>query len=395
MKYAVFFAIFVLSLLFIEGEEPLNKKEEMKMKKLVATLLSIAMVATMVLCVPGAGLTAEAADSIYHRDIKFTAITVSEVIPRVSVSTPAVTAALYAGMTYEQNSDGFELELNVTDQYATAAGNAVIQNVALTNAYKIEANLKLDFKICRGIFGNSVKELAKPVRIAAWLPANYDPNRDYGAVILKTDGTYEIRGDLDLAPEMITFDTKYVTHIAIVSAPKGSFDVYKIADPASMEQLVFPVWNSAIPSTVPTTENINEWVKCGMISPWAEVQAEVGNYSWMVFQHWFPGEENVLGQTFENAMKAAGGKEMVYVDPYLYSKGKILEQTANPYVLTFSVPKNLPAYGEYAVAVCNMDGTVSVYKDIDTNENTVSLYTNLFRKYAIIWGYEGTLKEVK
>ena len=366
------------------------------MKKLVATLLSIAMIATMVFWLPGAGLTAEAADtSIYHRAIKFSARTNSTVIPRVSVSTPAVTAALYAGMTYEQNTDGFEVVLEVTDQPTTAATNPIVQYTAFANAYKIEANLKLDFKVCRDIFGNSVAELAKPVRIAVWLPKDYDPNRDYGAVILKTDGTCEIRGDLDFSPEMITFDTKYVSHIAIVSAPKGSFDAYKIADPASMEQLVFPVWNSAIVSTVPTTENINEWVKCGMISPWEEVRAEVGNYSWMAFQHWFPGEENVLGQTFEKAMKAAGGKEMVYIDPYLYSNGKMLEQTAKPYILTFSVPKNLPAYGEYAVAVCNMDGTVSVYKDIDFNENTVSLYTNLFRKYAIIWGYEGTLKEVK
>ncbi len=365
------------------------------MKKLVATLLSIAMIATMVLWLPATSLTADAADSVYHRKITFKALTDSTVIPRVSVSTPAVTAALYAGMTYEQNLDDFEVILKVSDQPTTAATNAIVQYTAFANSYKIEANLKFDFSVCKGIFGSRALELAKPVRIAMWLPKDYDPNRDYGAVILKTDGTCEIRGDLDFQPDTITFDTKYVQHIALVSAPKGSFDIYKIADPASLEELVFPVWNSAIPSTVPTTVNIAEWVKGGMISPWAEVRAEVGNYSWLQFQNWTPGEENTLGQTFEKAMKAAGGRALTYVDPYLYKDGKMLEQTTNPYILTFSVPQNLPAYGEYAVAVCNMDGTVSVYKDIDFNDNTVSVYTNLFRKYAIIWGFEGTLKEIR
>ncbi len=394
MKYAFFFDILLLSLK-VGGEALYTQKEEMKMKKFVATLLSVAMIATMVLWVPGTAATAEAADSIYHRNIKFTASCSSSVIPRVSVSTPAVTAALYAGMTYEQNALGFDLTVDVSDQPATAPTNAIVQYTAFSNSYKIEANLNVDFRVASGIFYARPTELAKPVRIAVWLPKDYDPNRDYGAVILKTDGTCEIRGDLDLAPDMITFDTKYVSHIAIVSAPRGSFDAYKIADPASMEQLIFPVWNSAIPSTIPTTENICQYSKGGVITPWAEVKAELGDYSWLSFQDWFVNPENNLVRTFEQAKKACGGKYISYIDPYLYSNGKEIEQTAKPYILTFAVPADLPAYGEYAVAVCNMDGTVSVYKDIDLNDNTVSVYTNLFRKYGIIWGFEGTLKEVR
>ncbi len=156
------------------------------MKKLVATLLSIAMVATMIPWAPGMGMTAEAADTnIYNRDIKFSAVTKSSIIPRVSVQTPAKTAALYAGMSFEQNELGFELLLNVTDQSAVAPTNYIVQYTALSNNYKIEANLKFDLEICRGIFGKPATELAKPIRITAWLPDSFDvTTRDYAAVIL-------------------------------------------------------------------------------------------------------------------------------------------------------------------------------------------------------------------
>ncbi len=363
------------------------------MKKLVATLLSITLALAMVLGMPGMMMDASA-DSIYHRPIKFNVNNGSTVVPRVSVSTPAVTTALYAAMTYEQNELDFNLILNVNDQPATAASNVAVQYAAVANGYAVVANLDMDLEVNLRIFGHRATELAHPIRFAFWLPKDYDPNKDYGILTLKPDGTCEILGDLDAQADTVTVDTKYVQHMALVSGPKGSFDTHKIADPHALDQLVFPVYNSAVPSSIPDTYNNLRYLIGGVISPWAEVKQELGNNTYIDFRDSYPDDKNTLDDTFEAVQKACGGKKMVYVDPYLYKDGKIIEQTNNKYILTFSVPRNLPAYGEYAVAVCNMDGTVSVYKDIDFNDNTVSVYTNLFRKYGIIWGPEGTLKEI-
>ena len=363
------------------------------MKKLVATLLSITLALAMVLGMPGMVMDASA-DSIYHRPIKFGVNNGSTVVPRVSVQTPAIATALYAGMTTEQNELDFNLVLNVNDQPATAASNVAVQYAAVSNGYAVVANLDMELRVCLRQFGHRATELARPIRFAFWLPKNYDLNRDYGILTLKPDGTCEILGDLDAQADTVTVDTKYVQHMALVSGPQGSFDTHKIADPKALDQLVFPVYNTCIPSSIPDTFNNATYEIGGVISPWAEVKQELGNATYLDFRDWYPDEKNTLRQTFETVMKACGGRKMVYVDPYLYKDGKVLEQTNNKYILTFSIPKNLPAYGEYAVAVCNMDGSVSVYKDIDFNENTVSLYTNLFRKYAIIWGFEGTLKDI-
>ena len=60
-----------------------------------------------------------------------------------------------------------------------------------------------------------------------------------------------------------------------------------------------------------------------------------------------------------------------------------------------TVPYGLPAYADYAVAVLNMDGTVTIMKDMDQNESTITFDTDQFRTYVFLWGKKGAFDNLQ
>ena len=364
------------------------------MKKFISAMLSLIMALTLFLALPALQVSAEEND--YNHPVAISIFDYTESMDRVSISTPGVTAAMYAGLTTEQQLDRFGLHLYVTDRAAAASTNTTLAITAQSKGLTVVSNLQMDLRLQWGMFYSQVKKLADPIRVAFW-PANMNPNLDYGALILLPDGTYDLVANLDPTNTMVTFDTKYMDNIAIVSAPKGSLTLYLRPDAKALTSLEFPVNPRSIYSSIETM-NINAYVAGGVQSDAAAVKAATGtNAPYLKFIDWEPAEKDPIYASFENARKLSGGEQMHVFDVYVIDQnnGKEIESTETPLIMNFSVPQNLPIYGEYAVAVLDMKGQVQVLKDLDTNPTTVTIQTNLFRKYAIIWGPEGTLKEVK
>ena len=73
----------------------------------------------------------------------------------------------------------------------------------------------------------------------------------------------------------------------------------------------------------------------------------------------------------------------------------IVTSTSQPITLTMAVPNTYPMYADYAVAILNEDGSVTIKKDIDIDAATISFSTTAFRMMAVMYGPIGTFDSYK
>ncbi|MBR6381514.1 MAG: hypothetical protein IKS07_07580, partial [Lachnospiraceae bacterium] len=172
------------------------------MKKFISAMLSVIMALTLFLALPALQVSAEEND--YNHPVAIGIMEYMESLDRVSISTSGLTAAVYAGITTEQQLDRFDLKLYVKDRPAFASTNTTLALTAQAKGLTVVANAELDLRLERGMFFTQVKKLTDPIRVAFW-PANMDPNLDYGALILLPDGTFDLVANLDPTNSMVTF----------------------------------------------------------------------------------------------------------------------------------------------------------------------------------------------
>lgn len=371
----------------------------MKLKKVTATVLTAAM-ALCIIAAPSAGLQAQAADGdagVYTNNR-------AKDIPNVNIQTPQETVKLYAGLGWDALEEGVSVRLNVTDSGCGPVARRTLNSKAASLGASEVKTLDMDLEeYIKTGWTQDVTEANGRIRVCIVLPKGSDPAKDYAVLSLKADGVVEVLGDLDPDPATITVDSDYFDTFMIVSAPAGTFNNYRVASPNALDKPGTPIYVKKIGSTIQADATAHNVYSLGVLTDAGAVTAAAGGQSvTLELKSVEPGAS--AKNALDNAIKRtnAGNKiKLVEKDgkkeetkmPYYElemknSKGRVTS-TNGKVRITMTVPYNFPAYADYAVAVLNMDGTVSILKDIDNNESTITVDTDQFRTYAFLWGKKG------
>lgn len=369
----------------------------MKSKKIMGIVLTAAM-AMGILMAPATKLAAEAGEFVSVNNQ-------ASGISRVAVQTPENTMRLYVGMSWQELDMRMKLRLNVTDGKCGPLAQTSLSNRALALGASEEKLLDMDLEKCLNNSGwtSDIDRTVAPIRVCITLPADSDPAKDYAVISLREEGAVEVLGDLDADPKTITVDSDYFNLFMIVSAPKGTFDAYRIESPNALDVLEIPVYVRKIGSTVPILKEY----PMGVLTDALDVRAAAGGKNvTLEIKELTPGasamyaiDNAVKSTNAENKRKAAskadGSDEVVpvYHEMDMKGAGKRITDTTGKLRLTIGIPYYFPAYADYAAAVLNMDGTVTIMKDIDENPSTITIDTDQFRTYMFLWGKEGAFDE--
>lgn len=366
----------------------------MRLKKMMAAVLTAALVSG-IMAMPGAGLEAKAAELVYTNNQ-------ASGISSVNMQTPQETVRLYAGMSWQLLEAGMGVRLNVSDSECGPLAKRALTNMALTLGVSEVKTLDMDLEIYmrKGGWSQDVDETTGRIRVCIALPAGSDPTRDYAVISLKADGAVEVLGDLDLDPATITVDSDYFDTFMIVAGPAGAFNAYRTASPNALDVLETPVYVKKIGSTV----RIEKDFPMGVLTDPGQVRAATGGQNVSLqMTGVMPGDnakyalDSAIKKTnAANKRKAAikEDKSDEVVPSYFEMEmktgsGARITNTSGKLRITMAVPYDFPAYADYAVAVLNMDGSVTIMKDIDDNESTITVDTDQFRTYAFLWGKKG------
>ena len=375
----------------------------MRLKTVMATILTTA-VALSVFAVPAAGLHANAAGKgagVYTDNQ-------ASDIPNVNMQTPPETVELYAGLSWELlEADNVSVRLNVTDSNCGPVAKRSLDRMAATLGASEVKTLDMDLETYLRDSGwaADIVETGSRIRVCIALPEGSDPTRDYAVLSLKGDGVVEVLGDLDPDPATVTVDSDYFDTFMIVAAPAGTFDAYRVVSPNALDKLGTPVYVKKIGSTIDAVSDAHNMYSLGMLTDAATVRAAAGGQNvTLEVEKVMPGSsakyalDNAINRTNASSkvrtVKTEDGKDKEEGPAYYELEmkngaGKRINSTNGKLRITMTVPYNFPAYADYAVAVLNMDGTVSVLKDIDDNESTITVDTDQFRTYVFLWGKKG------
>lgn len=355
----------------------------MKKNKWIAITMTAALTAAMIMS-PGAGLQAQASSGgkVYVDNQ-------TKDMSMVSISTPLTSTILYTGITWEQLEDGVGVRLNVsTSECGTDARKAFTAQAAAVKG-TIVKYLNMDLEEYLDGWTNNVTSTFAPLRIAMSLPAGSSTALDYAVVAMKSDGSMEVLGDLDANPSTVTVDCSDFQTFAIVSGAKGAFDAYKTADPNAMKTVSASDYVKTIGTTIGTATNCAYLYATGVKTDAGTVHSLVGSLANLTISDSVPGA--AARSSLQDAIKKSGARRFSFVAATMKNGNSApVISTASPIRVTMTAPYNYPAYGDYAVAVLNADGTTTVYKDIDANSSTITIDTTQFRDYAILWGTPGT-----
>lgn len=371
----------------------------MRSKKIKVAVLAAAVIG--ILAMPAAQMEAKAEGfvSVNNR---------ASGISTVTFHTPESTLRQYAGLTWEELDMRMKLRLNVTDSECGPLAKKALSDHAYYMGTEEVKLLDMDLEKCMGNSGwtQDVEKTYAPIRVSIALPAGSDPAKDYAVISLKEGGAVEVLGDLDTDPKTVTVDSKYFDTFLIVSAPAGTFDDYRETDSIAVESLELPIYVKKIGSTV----NILGNHPMGVLTDEAEVKATVGGKAVSLgIERVTPGPNAMYAldsaakkTNAENkrraATKADGSDEVVpsYYEMNLrVGPGERATSTNGKVRITISVPSSFPVYADYAVAVLNMDGSVTLMKDIDENACTITVDTDQFRTYLFLWGYKGAFDSIE
>lgn len=374
----------------------------MKFKKMTAITLAAILVAGT-LMMPAAAFRAEAAHSLVYADSW-----VSD-IPRVNIQTPQDTTRLYAGMSWKALEENLGVRLIVSRAEVGAVAKSTLNHVAASlGAVEVKTvNMQLEEYVTNGGWTQAIKETPARIRVCIGLPAGSDPAKDYAVISLK-EGEYEVLGDLDSTPETITVDTDYFGTYMIISAPAGTFNKYRVVNPKAVDKMDIPHYVKRIPSAIDAESYVAEVPALGIMTDKTTTWAAVGgSNAGLILKAAKPGKQAMA--VMENAVKktnAVRGKvlddgklvdeELTYYTMELQSKKSgIITKTDGKLRITMTVPNNVPAYADYAIAVLNKDASVSILKDIDTDAGTITFDTDQFRLVAFLWGEKGAFDGIK
>lgn len=371
----------------------------MKLKKATATVLTAAM-ALGIVAAPSAGLQTKAAGG----DAGVYTNNQAKDIPSVSIQTPQETVKLFAGLGWDALEENVGVRLNVTDSGCGPVARRTLNSMASSLGASEVKTLDMDLEeYVKTGWTQDVEETNSRIRVCIELPKGSDPARDYAVLSLKKEGVVEVLGDLDPDPVTITVDSDYFDTFMIVSAPAGTFNNYRVASPNALDKLGTPIYVKEIGSTIKADATAHNVYSLGVLTDEATVRAAASGPSVSLeLKSVEPGvsAKNVM----DNAIKQtnAGNKiklvekdgkkeetKMPYYELEMKNSKERITSTNGKVRITMTVPYNFPAYADYAVAVLNMDGTVSILKDIDNNESTITVDTDQFRTYAFLWGKKG------
>lgn len=366
----------------------------MKLKKIMAVVLTAALMLG-ILAAPGAQLEVKAEGLVYTYNR-------ASGISSVVIQTPQDTVRLYAGLSWQLLEMGVGVRLNVTDSECGPLARRALTNMAAALGVREVKTLDMDLEkyMTKGGWTQDIEETTGRIRVSIALPAGSDPTSDYAVISLKAGGAVEVLGDLDLDPGTITVDSDSFDTFMIVAGPAGAFNAYRAASPNALDALGIPVYVKKIGSTV----NVLKDYPMGMLTDLGQVRAAAGaQVSSMEMSGVVPGAnamyalDNAIKTTNAANKRKAATKEdkSDEVIPSYFEmemktgSGQRITNTNGKLRLTMAVPYDFPAYADYAVAVLNMDGSVTIMKDIDNNESTITIDTDQFRTYAFLWGKKG------
>lgn len=380
----------------------------MRLRKLLATITAAAMVVGIMMT-PAAGLQAEAVGN--GRAAVYTNNQATG-IPSVTIQTPKETTKLYAGLSWEAMEQDLGVRLNVTDsECGPAARNSLLSTAMLLGAREVKTlDMDLEKYVKNSGWSTDIPETTGRIRVCIGLPAGSDGTKDYAVLCLKQKGAVEVLGDLDLNPATITVDSDYFDTFMIVAAPAGTFNAYRVANPNALDEMECPVYVKYIDSTIYVADrkvNCNVY-SLGMLTDAGTVWAAAGGKQVSLYlEDVVPGPQarKSLDETINltNAMnkirtvvKEEKGEKKEYTERYDYFEmglkdgaGARVKETNGKLRITVTIPYNFPVYADYAVAVLNRDGTVSIMKDIDENPSTITVDTDQFRACVFLWGKKG------
>lgn len=371
----------------------------MKLKKVTATVMTAAM-ALCLLAAPSVKLQTKAANGdagVYtNNQVKD--------IPNVNIQTPQETVKLYAGLSWAALEEGVSVRLNVTESACGPVAKRTLNSKAAALGASEVKTLDMDLEeYIKTGWTQDVTETTGRIRVCFELPKGSDPSGDYAVLSLKADGVVEVLGDLDPDPATLTVDSDYFDTFMIVSAPAGTFNNYRVASPGALDKLGTPIYVKKIGSTVKADATAHDVYSLGVLTDEGAVIAAAGGQGVSLeLKSVMPGAN--ARNALDNAVKRTqAGNKIKLVDkdgkkeetkiPYyeleMKNRKERVTSTNGKVRITMTVPYNFPAYADYAVAVLNMDGTVSILKDIDNNESTITVDTDQFRTYVFLWGKKG------
>lgn len=361
----------------------------MKAKKLIAAVMATVMSAGLFL-MPQAEMEANAFDN-WNSARVYTYNSVSD-IANVSICTPPNSVKGYAGLSWEQMEMNMGVRMNVTQ---SACGNDARvmfnQKAASLGASVVKIlDMDLEFYIDKNGFHRDVDMTNAPLRIAMTLPNGCDTTKDYAFISIKRDGNLEILGDLDgINNGTITVDSSYFDTWALIVGKPGAFNAYRYLSPTAINDLTFSNYTKYVGTTVSAGAACHQVFSIGMVTDATTVQNVVGGKTKIEIIDVVPGPN--AQAVIQNAALTAGARGISYHDLILTNgHNNRVYQTSQPLVLTVTVPFDYPVYADYAVAILNADGSVTIQKDIDINDSTVSFSTTQFRNFAILWGPKGS-----
>lgn len=374
----------------------------MRVKKMAAITLALAL-AFGSLTMPEAKMQTKAGSIVYTDNRAWD-------IPRANIQTPPDAVRLYAGMSRKALEDGIGVRLVVSETMSGPVAKKVLESAAASlGAAEVKTiDMTLEEYIGNSGWTGAIAETSERIRVCIALPKNSDPAKDYAVISLKEDGAYEVLGDLDPDPTTITVDTNYFKTYMIVAAPMGTFNQYKVPSPNAVDKVELPKYLSKVPSAIGAESHVPEVRSLGIITDAETTRAAVGGAgSILILRESQPGKQAVTAM--ENAVKNTKAvrdkvkdglkmvdKRLTYYDMELRSQTKgIITQTDRKLRITMTVPDNVPAYADYAIAVLNADGGVSILKDIDIDEGNITFDTDQFRLVVFLWGKKGAFDEIK
>ena len=374
----------------------------MRFKKITAITLA-AVLAAGALMMPTAAWQAEAADNLVYTDNR-----VSD-IPRANIQTPQDAVRLYAGLSWKALEDNVGVRLIVSETGRGPVAKSVLDRaVASLGAAEVKTiDMRLEKYIGAGGWVQAVEETAERIRVCIALPAGSDPSKDYAVISLKAEGGYEVLGDLDPDPATITVDTDNFITYTIVAAPAGTFNNYRVINPKALDKMAIPHYVKKVPSAISARSYDPEVYSLGIITDTATTWPLVGGSgSWLELRATLPGKNAVAAM--ENAIKNTNAvrekikegekvkdKEIIYYDVLLRNqKAEQIIRTNGKLRITMTVPYGTPAYADYAMAVLNENGSVSILKDIDADAGTITFDTDQFRLFVFLWGKKGAFDKI-
>lgn len=364
----------------------------MKVKKAAAAILAAVMTLSVFLA-PASELSvrAEYDPSVNHNEASVYTLRNKGVVPEVAIRTPAKTVKLYAGLTWEQLEMDMGVRLNVSNSGYGPVAQASVRKLAASLNANVMLALDMDMEKYKGGWAQKIEEaMLGPVQVCITLPEGYDLSKDYAVISIRENGKLEVLGDLDWAPETLTVDSTYFDTFVIISGNQGAFDAYKIGHPEAVEVKWVPERIKQVGSTIKKNSNSGDLYTMGVSTVHDTAIAVIGDWNpvIMLSKH-APGLNAVSSMQY--VVNKNGLHCTEYHEVYLTrANGDRIRSTSVPLHINVSIPWTYPAYADYAVLVLDENGGLSIARDVIPEDGMITIATNQFNAYGILWGPKGS-----